>query len=984
MRKTILCIAALLLLAPALGAQANLFRKAELVVSSEDGLFPAKNIIDGKTSRSSSWMTAPSKGAPHFAEINLSVYVRLDSVVIHTGILPEEMRPEERGKAAGFWCAKNFILQYWDDANWTDLAETNTVENRLDRICFRFKEPVSSFRFRFWCTDGEPIRIREIEGYGREDKSMAAPRLASSAAATGVSEGNGPVTAVISTEKAGKTMKYVGYNQGYLMPGSNAAAWWEYSGVNAARIWADLKTYVDASWMQDFGPVNGPDSFEAAKARFLSDPLRYIPMEKMDAVADREAPSTNTMVLSHALGVMRSLGIEVLIQSSIDRKWYDASWQHRWDLWQRFYCQAFWCAKNGGVEMFALCNEPNHRNAGPMPLDAWVTLSKIAADAADCAIKDVNRLYGTSLRSRFVGPVTAGHNRDWWRRAAAEQATGYLGGKASRDIIDLFSIHSYNLPAAGYKGRIESLDRLLRENHPEGRSIPVIYTETGRWMNAYLIDKEETMDSPSLFTEWAGMYTENMLEGCYGMWAFKFANTASSTYPRGIKSGHHHQWKGRRFAEDAFENLALGAPVSTTAGSGPASVTDGSKSTSLDFKGAGTVEISLGGTVSVGGLAIYTGTEGGEFTAPDRARAFTTELRCDGAWKKIASETNNKYAQVFYTVDPGMKADAVRLSFKDEAGTRLREVKVFGAGTLSTAERSFDVSGAHRTAEVVRLFAKGFKGERPLLKVERSNSDPDLDITASEDPATGNRYVWIVRRGGSDCNINLNLKALGVTGRTPVVCESVSGGSYGEATVLLPAADGRLDFLAGSRSVSLLTIVPEGDAVRKPAAFCTSVRMDGKTERKAPRIEMNARIREANSAAYAGFRLSADEISGARRILLGVHGRSGDERLFRFHVYGFDGCAKVKSWKKAPHLDPAESRITGAGQDVFLAGQMTMAAEAGWHWLDVTDAVRRHVRDGVTFCLLRELREPGDDYDNGRCALLDGQGGDFKPVLQIW
>ena len=569
MRKSIFCISCLLLLVPVLRAQSNLFRKAEVAVSTEDRLHPGTNIIDGKTARSSSWMTAPAKGGPHFAEINLPVYVRLDSVVVHTGILPEEMKPEETGKAAGFWCAKNFILQYWDDANWTDLAQTNTVENRLDRICFRFPEPVSSFRFRFWCTDGEPIRIREIEGYGREDRTMTAPRLNSVPSAAGHTAGTGPVSAAISPEIVGKTMKYVGYNQGYIIPGSNVAAWWEYSGVNVARIWADLKTYVKASWMQDFGPVTGPESFEAAKARFLSDPLRYIPMEKMDEAAGKEIRSTNTMVLRYALETMRSLGIEVLIQSGIDRKWYDASWQSRWELWQRFYCQAFWCARNGGVEMFALCNEPNHRNAGPMPLDSWITLSKIAADAADCALKDVNRLYGTSLRSRFVGPVTAGHNRDWWRRAASEQTTDYLGGKASRDIIDLFSIHSYNLPAAGYKGRVESLDRLLRENHPEGRSIPVIYTETGRWMNAYLIDKEETMDSPSLFTEWAGMYTENMLEGCYGMWAFKFANTASSVYPRGIKSGHHHQWKGRRFAEDAFENLALGASVTAPAGSSP-------------------------------------------------------------------------------------------------------------------------------------------------------------------------------------------------------------------------------------------------------------------------------------------------------------------------------------------------------------------------------------------------------------------------------
>ena len=88
-----------------------------------------------------------------------------------------------------------------------------------------------------------------------------------------------------------------------------------------------------------------------------------------------------------------------------------------------------------------------------------------------------------------------------------------------------------------------------------------MYTETGRWMNAYLIDKYETMDSPSLFTEWAGEYTNNTLNQGYGMWAFKFANTTSNTYPRGIKSGHHFIWQGKRIVEDAYNNVALGKKV---------------------------------------------------------------------------------------------------------------------------------------------------------------------------------------------------------------------------------------------------------------------------------------------------------------------------------------------------------------------------------------------------------------------------------------
>ena len=80
----------------------------------------------------------------------------------------------------------------------------------------------------------------------------------------------------------------------------------------------------------------------------------------------------------------------------------------------------------------------------------------------------------------------------------------------TRENVQLFSTHSYNIPAVGYKGKVESIDKILKANHPEGKTKPVIFTEIGRWMNAYLIDKYETMDSPSLFVEWAGTYTQNM------------------------------------------------------------------------------------------------------------------------------------------------------------------------------------------------------------------------------------------------------------------------------------------------------------------------------------------------------------------------------------------------------------------------------------------------------------------------------------------
>ena len=45
---------------------------------------------------------------------------------------------------------------------------------------------------------------------------------------------------VLSGVRTGSTPSHLGYNSGHFLPGSNTAAWWEYSGVNSSRIFSRL------------------------------------------------------------------------------------------------------------------------------------------------------------------------------------------------------------------------------------------------------------------------------------------------------------------------------------------------------------------------------------------------------------------------------------------------------------------------------------------------------------------------------------------------------------------------------------------------------------------------------------------------------------------------------------------------------------------------------------------------------------------------
>ncbi len=978
----------------------NLFRRGVAHASTQMTAYPASKAIDGEQSRASRWISMPHSRPPHVLEVELPFYASLDSIVIYTGIPAQEKRPAENGQSAGFWNMKNFVLQYWDDANWTDIPGTMTTENRLDRVSFCFPAQITSFRWRIHSTDGESIRILEFEGWGRENAAMGRPVTADR---TEQLSAKAPrINATVAPRVTGRTMQYVGYNQGYYIPGSNASGWMEYAGVNSVRLWASLDSYVPRPWVDNGDGIEDLAGFEKRKAALRRDPVKsgMIRWDSINRVCSSVEWSTNSMELDYALGELRRLGVEVILQ--MGTKFPDRSWSGKWVAWQRYYALAYHCAQKGWVGMFAMLNEPNHRHAGPVPLDVWIEMSRVVSDAVHCAVEDVNARYDRQIAARFVGPVTAGTNTDWWARIAASEGIDYRGENTGRDQIDIFSTHSYNVPALGYANKVQGIDALLRENHPQHRTKPVVFTEIGRWMNAYLIDKEETMDSPSLFTEWAGIYANVMRGGGYGMWAFKFANTASSTYPRGIKSGHHHTWKGARYAEDAYQNLALGKTVTASAsdeGFAAASVTDGNKGDLSAWRcsapGGKWIEIELGAPTLLGGMAFYTGSEGGEFTAPDRMRTFTLEAWNGAKWEKVSQEKESRYAQVFLTFDPAIEASRLRLSTQDNTAAIVREVKLFGPGTLSAAPESWDVSGLHRTAEVVRLFAKGFKNSRPLLECSMDVEDPDVDVCASVDSLAGNMYVWLVQRDARDMPLSLDLGKLGLKEGSKAVKETVGPALYGEATPLTLGRGGVLDLTLGGQSVSLLTIPL---SQRKPStvkADRTAAVRGGKFAATAQggkeiAVQLDSRTGEDNYAGYIHFTLDKKAVGQANRIMLRLSAvcPNGGKPM-RMHVYatGESGWTeKSLTWNNAPALgdETNGARVTGVGQTAFVAGQITATGEKAAHWLDVTDLVKRHAADGVTFIVARELREPGDDYDKGRTALIFPRTSPDAPVIEIW
>lgn len=84
----------------------NVALNKPVVANSESGNYPSKNVVDGKVSRNSKWMSG-NVNPPHILEIDLQKYCNIYRIIIYTGITEAERKASEFMQAACFWSAKN-------------------------------------------------------------------------------------------------------------------------------------------------------------------------------------------------------------------------------------------------------------------------------------------------------------------------------------------------------------------------------------------------------------------------------------------------------------------------------------------------------------------------------------------------------------------------------------------------------------------------------------------------------------------------------------------------------------------------------------------------------------------------------------------------------------------------------------------------------------------------------------------------------------
>ncbi len=89
-------------------------------------------------------------------------------------------------------------------------------------------------------------------------------------------------------------------------------------------------------------------------------------------------------------------------------------------------------------------------------------------------------------------------------------------------------------------------------------------------------------------------------------------------------------------------------------------------------------------------------------------------------------------------------------------------------------------------------------------------------------------------------------------------------------------------------------------------------------------------------------------------------------------------------WNNALLLDSKEALIKEVGQKAFVAGELAFINQQQDHMLDVTDLVKKHAGNGITFVLVRETRQLGDDEDKGKKVMISSGESTKKPTLEFW
>lgn len=345
--------------------------------------------------------------------------------------------------------------------------------------------------------------------------------------------------------------------------------------------------------------------------------------------------------------------------------------------------------------------------------------------------------------------------------------------------------------------------------------------------------------------------------------------------------------------------------------------------------------------------------------------------------------------------------------FSQGPGTNPGTIKKNGTHFVDNDSSPYNIGGVTAGGEVVRLFAKGFAGANDLFNVPATSGTgaTDLRMAASRNVDQSKFYLFSANEGTAARSLSINASSWGIAAGSRVIVEEVSADRHGEVSqILTMPADGVLNLTQPAQSVLMLSI---------PKAAPTYARTLGATDDAMVKSGTNANSNfgsspnlfaknsvanpAARNVSFIKFNTGSIITSEVEQAILQVYGENqGSDSQVITHVYGLandNWSESTINWNNAPNLadslgtaldDISENFIENIGNSAHVVGHLTGIAASRQLSLDVTDFVRSHPDQQITFLIAREVRFDGENVDDTLTSLRlasKERGTDAGPQL---
>jgi hypothetical protein len=364
-------------------------------------------------------------------------------------------------------------------------------------------------------------------------------------------------TLTVETNSSGPTPDLIAYNSGHFYPGSNTKDWWRYSGVTGARVFLtasliepDVDTGADDIAGRGDG-VTDQTSFLSRKTALRANPLSssYVNWTTFTNGYNTSAKhGANRLQPTLVFTELRKYGVQIDVNIGASQNYFyitnSADWAGKWELWQHFYAQAFYLGRAFDVQRFQMFNEPDHPNAGGLTQSDYLQRLQLCSDAIQCALADVNTIYGKSLVPKILAPViTTSSYGSWAQLVVNNRHVNFLGQTDTNFfLLHKYDYHQYNSTPASFGSSLAALQNSMASAMSPEPRFPTTISEFNVHTAAVFDGLADTLDSPSNYTR-LGAIGVNLAKNFQSeLYCFKLSQTdgdVGDNYPV-RKNGMHY------------------------------------------------------------------------------------------------------------------------------------------------------------------------------------------------------------------------------------------------------------------------------------------------------------------------------------------------------------------------------------------------------------------------------------------------------------